>query len=70
MESDSVETFSITDCFKENVKAKYKCLKCGYEYESNPCPTQCPKCRSLYVKWVNYDEWRNKVMKPKYGDLY
>lgn len=52
------------------MKAKYKCLKCGYEYESNPCPTQCPKCRSLYVKWVNYDEWRNKVMKPKYGDLY
>jgi rubrerythrin len=52
------------------MKALYKCVKCGYEYESHPGPTQCPRCQNLYVKWVNYDEWRNKVMNPKYGDLY
>lgn len=53
------------------MKALYKCVKCGYEYESLlPRSAQCPKCQNLYVEWVNYDEWRNKVMKPKYGNLY
>lgn len=34
----------------------YNCLKCGYEWTSNPGPTQCPKCKNLYVKWINYEE--------------
>lgn len=38
--------------------AHFKCLKCGYEWDSNPGPTQCPKCGHLYVKWVNYEEMR------------
>ena len=40
------------------MKAKYKCLGCNYEYEGEPGPTECPKCDHLYVKWVNYEEWR------------
>lgn len=38
--------------------AKFLCLKCSYIWESNPCPTQCPKCNHLYVKWVNYEKMR------------
>lgn len=36
----------------------YKCLKCGYEWEQLPAPTQCPKCNHLYVKWLNYEQLR------------
>ena len=35
---------------------KYKCLKCEFEYEHPVRQTQCPKCRHLYVQWLNYDE--------------
>jgi len=40
------------------MKAKFKCLKCNYFYEDIPGPTQCPKCGYLYIKWLNYEEWR------------
>jgi hypothetical protein len=40
------------------MNAKYECLKCHYKYEDRPRQTQCPKCKHLYVKWVNYQEWR------------
>jgi len=46
-------------CLKND--AKYKCMNCGYRYESQPCPTQCPKCNHLYVKWMNYKEMRKKA---------
>lgn len=42
--------------------AKYRCLKCGYEWEEAPVnnklpgPTRCPKCGHQYVKWLNYEE--------------
>ncbi len=35
-------------------KAEYKCMKCGYQYISDPGPTVCPWCGSLYVEWTNY----------------
>ncbi len=35
---------------------KYKCLKCGLEYQHPVMPTECPKCGHLYVKWLNYKE--------------
>jgi len=38
--------------------AKFKCLKCFFRWEEQPGPTQCPICRHLYVKWVNYEEMR------------
>lgn len=40
------------------MKAKFKCLNCGYEYEDEPGPTICRKCGHFYIKWVNYEEWR------------
>lgn len=39
------------------MKAKFRCLSCGYKWESEPGPTTCPKCGHFYVKWVNYEEW-------------
>jgi rubredoxin len=41
------------------MKAEFRCLECGYEYEEEPGPTSCPMCEHLYVKWVNYEEWRD-----------
>ena len=35
-------------------KAEYKCMKCEYQYTSDPGPTTCPHCGSLYVEWTNY----------------
>ncbi len=42
------------------MKAKYKCLKCGYQYKSPPGPTQCPKCNHLYIKWLNFEDMRKQ----------
>jgi DNA-directed RNA polymerase subunit RPC12/RpoP len=35
--------------------AHYRCMKCSYEWHANPGPVECPKCRHLYVLWVNYE---------------
>lgn len=43
-------------------EAFYKCLKCGYEWKGKPGPVECPKCYHLYVKWVNYEEWRKSAI--------
>ncbi len=40
------------------MKAKFKCLKCKYVYKTKPGPTECPKCRHIWIEWVNYEEWR------------
>jgi rubrerythrin len=40
--------------------AKFKCIKCDFLWESNPGPTQCPKCDHLYVKWLNYEQMRKE----------
>ena len=43
--------------------AEFKCIKCGYEYTGKPGLTQCVKCFSVYVKWVNYlDLVKRKVI--------
>jgi len=54
---------------RHRLKAKYKCLKCGYEYEIEPEMTQCPKCRHLYVKWLNYEEM-HKTWLENGSDIY
>jgi rubrerythrin len=36
--------------------AHYRCLKCGHEWKQTPTMVDCPKCRHLYIKWVNYNE--------------
>ena len=40
------------------MNAKFKCLKCKFEWEDNPGPTQCPKCKHIWVEWTNYEKWR------------
>ena len=42
------------------MKAKHKCLKCNFYWESEPGPTDCPMCGHKYVKWLNYEEMREK----------
>jgi predicted Zn-ribbon and HTH transcriptional regulator len=42
----------------KKMKAIFKCLGCGYEYKAEPGPTECPKCKHIWIKWVNYEEWR------------
>ena len=37
-------------------KAQYKCLKCQYEWETEPGPVVCPNCGHLYIKWKNYEK--------------
>ena len=43
----------------EIVLAKYKCLKCFYEYEDKAGPTKCPRCEHLYVEWLNYEKFES-----------
>lgn len=46
---------------------KYKCLKCNHRYEHPVRQTECPKCRHLYVKWLNYDElFGDRVLEEEY----
>jgi rubrerythrin len=33
-----------------------RCLKCGYRWYQDPGPAECPSCKTLYIKWLNYDE--------------
>ena len=54
---------------KLGLKAKYKCLKCGFRYEIEPEVTQCSKCKHLYVKWLNYEEM-HKLWVKNGSDLY
>jgi rubrerythrin len=35
--------------------AHYRCVRCGHEWRQKPAPVTCPKCGSLYVRWVNYN---------------
>ena len=40
--------------------AKYRCIKCGHDWEGEPGPTDCPACDHKYVKWINYtDYWKD-----------
>lgn len=41
------------------MKFIYECVKCRYKWSENPRQVICPKCSNLYVKWINYEEWRN-----------
>ena len=41
------------------MRPKYKCMKCKCVFElETPAPTTCPRCKWIYVDWVNYAEWR------------
>lgn len=35
--------------------AHNKCMKCKMQWHDEPGPhTECPKCGSIYVEWMNY----------------
>ena len=38
------------------MNARYKCIKCEFEWESPPHPTVCFRCGNIYVEWVNYED--------------
>jgi len=33
---------------------RFRCWKCGHEYDSPPPPPACPRCGHLYSTWLNY----------------
>jgi hypothetical protein len=41
------------------VDAEYQCVNCGLRWLSIRGAMQCHKCKSLYVKWVNFEELFN-----------
>ncbi len=40
----------------------FRCLKCGFEWKNELLPfgTTCFRCTYKYVKWLNYDQLREK----------
>jgi Zn finger protein HypA/HybF involved in hydrogenase expression len=49
--------------------AEYKCCNCNFKYQHPPMPTQCPKCGSDYVKWVNYNKLFGGDKQPELRNL-
>jgi rubrerythrin len=46
----------------------YKCLKCDYEWDQiAPSQVVCPVCNNVYVKWMNFEEWRKENMSYPYN---
>lgn len=41
------------------MNAHFECVRCGFCWKQKPAQVTCSKCGNLYVKWVNYQEWRN-----------
>jgi DNA-directed RNA polymerase subunit RPC12/RpoP len=35
--------------------AEYRCLKCDHVFRGPTGAIDCPKCKHLVVKWVNYE---------------
>lgn len=40
--------------------AEFFCLNCELQWEGKPGPTLCPRCGHDYVKWINYNELKEK----------
>ena len=48
---------------RKSDQAENRCLnkKCGYEWKQLSGPkVQCPLCGNLWVKWIDYIEWRER----------
>lgn len=51
---------------QEKPKPVYQCLKCEYKFRvERPGPTDCLKCKHVYVKWLNYEFFQETKPKPK-----
>jgi len=53
--------------------AQYECWKCKFRWSQPPAQAVCPRCRHIWVEWLNYWTWdwlTNKplkeVIKPDY----
>jgi len=44
---------------KKKIMYKYKCTKCNVVWEEDDgIGLACPNCKSLYIKWINYEKFR------------
>jgi rubrerythrin len=44
--------------------AKYECMACGSSWSQVQSQTPCPTCGNIYVKWMNFAEWRAAAVYP------
>ena len=44
---------------------KFQCTKCKHPFTFEGVPTSCPKCKSKYMKWLNYMEFAIDAEKEK-----
>lgn len=44
------------------MKARFRCDRCGYEFEGKQGPHNfCLKCGHLWVEWLNYEEMNRLI---------
>jgi hypothetical protein len=36
----------------------YECLSCHNVFTGKPGSVSCTKCKHVYVRWANYEQWR------------
>lgn len=41
--------------------AEYKCLACGFTWADTMRVVDCLNCGGVYIKWVNFEEWKSKA---------
>ena len=42
----------------DETKPLYQCFNCRFRWEtSEPGPTGCPRCGSIYNIWLNHEHW-------------
>jgi len=42
----------------DETKPLYQCFNCRFRWEtSEPGPTGCPRCGSIYNIWLNHELW-------------
>lgn len=44
---------------------EFKCLKCAFQWKTPQKHPECPKCKHLYLKWLNYELFEVKYERPK-----
>ncbi len=46
---------------------KYKCFKCGTEFEDGIPARHCPRCYSVYVEWISFKtDWHFDEKEGRY----
>ena len=48
------------------VNERYKCCRCKHKFVAPRGMTVCPKCDSLYVRWLTYNpDEVSKILQPQ-----